>query len=84
MKEYYVKLIKDTFAKFRPLIVDAPIRKGWNRTFGTPIASQRDVMMRRDAAIKDIINEALCMGVDVGIALKEDKPYVSPFEDKGE
>ena len=72
MKEYYVKLIKETFAKFRPLIVDAPI------------ASQRDVMMRRDAAIKDIINEALCMGVDVGIALKEDKPYVSPFEDKGE
>ena len=85
MKDYYVNLLKECFNKFRPLISTAPIRRGFNRTFGMSIPSQRDVMMQRDNAIKDIINEATCMGIDVGIALKEEKPYESPFvEPKGD
>ena len=82
MKEYYVKLLHKCFSKFRPLIESAKVQRGFNKTFYMSIPSQRDVIQQRDAAVRDIINEAQCMGIDVGIALKEDKPYVSPFEAK--
>jgi len=83
MKEYYVKLLKETVAKFRPLITDAPVKKGYNKTFGTQISSQYDVMRARDNCIKDIVNEAKNVyGIDLGVKLKEEEEYESPFVEK--
>ena len=86
MKEYYVKLLKETIEKFRPLITNAPVKKGYNKTFGTPISSQYDVMRARDNCIKDIVVEAReVYGIDLGIRLKEEEEYESPFvEPKGD
>ena len=80
MKEYYMKLLKECFNKFRPMIQAAPSKSGYNKTLGTKIPSQYEVMRQRDNAIKDIVNEAACFGIDVGVQLKEES-YESPFKE---
>ena len=86
MKEYYVKLLKDTVEKFRGKINDAPIKGYKNHIMNAWVPSQWDVMKARDNAIKDIVNEAKHIyGIDLGVKLKEDEVYESPYaEESGE
>ena len=84
MKEYYKKLLQGTVEKFRAKINDAPVKGYTNKTLGNWVPSQWDVMKARDNAIKDIETEARNVyGIDLGVKLKEDEPYESPFVDGG-
>jgi len=76
----YRNQIKGVFKRFRAKIENAPGKRTWNRTMGISTPSQYDLMKQRDAVIKDIVNEAACMGVTLDLNLKDEDKYESPFE----
>ena len=77
-KEYYMKLIADTFAKFRPRIENASLRKGFDPVFKLPIPSQHDIIRQRDTVLQQIITEAKCLGVKIDF--NDPDEYVSPWD----
>jgi hypothetical protein len=79
-KMEYRNRVKGIFKRFAPKIENAPAKRGWNRILAQPIASQMDLKRQRDAAIKDVIEEATLFGVNIDLTLKEDEEYESPFE----
>ena len=80
MKEYYMKLLRECFAKWRPRIEAAPNGKGWDPIFKQKIASQYDVIKQRDTVLQQILNEARCFGIKLEFSNPEEEKYVSPFE----
>ena len=80
-KEYYMKLLRDCFAKFRPRIEAAPSKGGWDPIFNQKTASQYDVIKQRDVVLQQILNEAKCFGIDIEFTDPESE-YVSPFDGK--
>jgi|TARA_R110002020_G_scaffold324607_3_gene540279 hypothetical protein len=76
-KEYFVKLIIDVCSKFRPLIMNAPAKKGWDPIFRKSIDSQYTVKARRNGAIQAIAEEAAMFGFDLS-------EIVGAIEDKDE
>ena len=64
-KEYFVKLVVDVLNKFRPLIMNAPSKKGWDPIFRKSIDSQYAVKARRNGAIQAIAEEAAMFGHDL-------------------
>ena len=83
MKERFLKLIAGVFASFRPRIMKAPAKRGWDKIFNQPIPSQFDLMKQRDSAIKDIINEAKFFKIDLSddvVADMDEEVYESPFQ----
>ena len=83
MKEYYTKLLKETFAKWRQRIEAAPPVKGFDPIFKQRIASQYDVIKQRDTVLQQILNEARCFGVKLEFN-DPNEEYVSPFDGKAE
>ena len=77
-KEYYMKLLRDTFNKFRPRIEAAPSKGGWDPIFKQRTSSQYDIIKQRDVVLQQILNEAKCFGID--ISLNDPEEYVSPFD----
>ena len=74
-KEYFVKLIIDVCNKFRPQIMNAPAKTGWDPIFRKNIDSQYTVKARRNGAIQAIAEEAAMFGFDLSeiVGAIEDK-----------
>ena len=60
-----MKLIANVFNTFRPLIIAAPARKGWDPIFRKSVESQYQVKQRRNFAIQAIAEEAAMFGHDL-------------------
>ena len=75
--DYFVKLVIDVCNKFRPLIMNAPAKKGWDPIFRKSIDSQYTVKSRRNGAIQAIAEEAAMFGHDLS-------EIVNAIEDKDE
>ena len=64
-KEYFMNLMLKVLNKFRPLILNAPAKKGWDPIFRKSIESQYQVKQRRNFAIQAIAEEAAMFGHDL-------------------
>jgi hypothetical protein len=74
-KEYFIGLVVKCLEKFRPLIMNAPAKKGYDPIFRKSIDSQYTVKQRRNGAIQAIAEEAAMFGHDLSAmtAIIEDK-----------
>ena len=64
-KEYFINLVVQCLEKFRPLIMNAPAKKGYDPIFRKSIDSQYTVKQRRNGAIQAIAEEAAMFGHDL-------------------
>ena len=64
-KQYFIDLVVEVLNKFRPLIMNAPAKKGWDPIFRKNIDSQYTVKSRRNGAIQSIAEEAAMFGHDL-------------------
>ena len=71
-KDFYIKLIANVFNTFRPLIIAAPTRKGWDPIFKRSIESGYQVKQRRNAALQAIVEEAAVFGYDMADMIPKD------------
>ena len=75
-KEFYMKLIANVFNTFRPLIISAPAKKGWDPIFRRSIESSYQVKQRRNAALQAIVEEASVFGYDLADMIPKDDTEV--------
>jgi hypothetical protein len=80
LAKHYKNLIAKVFHDWRPRIGSAPTKNGWDNVFKCAIPSRREVLMARDAMIKDIMDEAKLLGIEVRLGSIEPEPYVSPWD----
>ena len=64
-KQYFIDLVVEVLGKFRPMIMNAPAKKGWDPIFRKSIDSQYTVKSRRNGAIQAIAEEAAMFGHDL-------------------
>ena len=64
-KESFVNLMLKVLNQFRPMILNAPAKKGWDPIFRKSVESQYQVKQRRNFAIQAIAEEAAMFGHDL-------------------
>ena len=69
-------IIKEYRAKHRA----APMKRGWNRTFGTSIPNKNDVLRERDADLKQLNADCELLTDKSLVTFAEDKEYVSTIQ----
>ena len=55
----------------------APLKRGWNRTFGTPIPNKSDVLRERDADLRQLNADCELMTKKTLVTFAEDQDYNS-------
>lgn len=75
----YREDIDKVFDDYQVKYNSAPVRNGWNRTFGIAIPSKNQVLRERDMVLKQINADCLLRTGNPVIALPEDEVYVSPI-----
>ena len=64
-KQYFINLVVEVCKKFRPMILNAPAKKGYDPIFRKSVDSQYTVKLRRNGAIQAIAEEAAMFGHDL-------------------
>ena len=66
-------IVKEYRAKHKA----APLKRGWNRTFGTPIPNKSDVLRERDADLRQLNADCELMTKKTLVTFAEDEDYNS-------
>jgi hypothetical protein len=73
----FVTEMKATIVEYRAKLKTAPMKRGWNRTFGTSISNKSDVLRERDAYLKQLNADCELLTQKSLVTFAEDKEYVS-------
>ena len=76
----FVTEMKATIVEYRAKLKAAPMKRGWNRTFGTAIPNKNDVLRDRDAYLKQLNADCELLTDKSLVTFAEDKEYVSTIQ----
>ena len=78
--EIYQDYVNECWAivkEYRAKHQAAPLKRGWNRTFGTPIPNKSDVMRERDANLRQLNADCELETKKTLVTFAEDEDYNS-------
>lgn len=73
----FVTEMKSIITEYRAKHKAAPMKRGWNRTFGTSIPNKNDVLRERDANLKQLNADCELLTQKTLVTFAEDQEYVS-------
>ena len=73
----FVNEMKAIIVEYRAKHKAAPLRRGYNRTFGTPIPNKSDVLRERDANLRQLNADCELLTKRTLVTFAEDQEYTS-------
>ena len=75
-QEFVIEM-KSIIKEYRAKHKAAPLKRGWNRTFGTSIPNKSDVLRERDADLRQLNADCELLTKKTLVTFAEDEDYKS-------